>query len=97
MCAPCAVSVRPTCVINGRNLLLLSPRFSLNGSNYRIWLFVMDDWVVMAEVVGRKLVENGQERILQPIFDGGGSTNVMSVIIRWQRIDRIIRKAEFFI
>ncbi len=30
----------------------------------------MYDWVEMAAVVGRKLVENGQNRILQRIYDG---------------------------
>ncbi len=31
---------------------------------------MMNDWAEMAIVVGRKLVENGQIRILQRIYDG---------------------------
>ncbi len=37
----------------------------------------MHDWMEMAEIVGRKLVENGQERILQRIFDGVNSNLVL--------------------
>ncbi len=33
----------------------------------------MHDWMEMAESIGRKFVENGQERILQRIFDGVNS------------------------
>ncbi len=35
--------------------------------------------MVMAEVVGRKLVENDQERILQRIFDGVNSNFVLDI------------------
>ncbi len=38
---------------------------------------MMGDWMEMAEVVGRKLVENGQEKILQRIFDGVNSNFVL--------------------
>ncbi len=38
---------------------------------------MMGDWMAMAEVVGRKLVQNGQERILQRIFDGLNSNFVL--------------------
>ncbi len=39
----------------------------------------MYDWAEMASVVGRKLVENGQTRILQRIFDGVTSDWVLDV------------------
>ncbi len=39
----------------------------------------MYDWMEMAEIVGRKLVENGQERILQWIFDGVNSNLVLDI------------------
>ncbi|MCP3662362.1 MAG: hypothetical protein GY696_07680, partial [Gammaproteobacteria bacterium] len=40
---------------------------------------MMGDWMAMAEVVGRKLVESGQERILQRIFDGVNSNFVLDI------------------
>ncbi len=43
------------------------------------WLLEMYDWNEMAEFVGRKLVENGQERILQRIFDGVNSIFVLDI------------------
>ncbi|MCP3664181.1 MAG: hypothetical protein GY696_17100 [Gammaproteobacteria bacterium] len=39
----------------------------------------MYDWHGMAEIVARKLVENGQERILQRIFDGVTSDLTLDV------------------
>ncbi len=39
----------------------------------------MHDWKEMAEIVGRKLVENGQEGILHRLFDGLTSNFVLDV------------------
>ncbi len=44
-----------------------------------IWLILMGDWMEMADVVGRKLVETGQERILQRIFNGVNSNFVLDI------------------
>ncbi len=44
--------------------------FSTVWIQLSISLIAMGDWMEMAKVVGRKLVENGQERILQRLFDG---------------------------
>ncbi len=61
-------------------LLFLSPAvFSERILPPNLLFGIMIDWKEMAELVGRKLVENGQERILQRIFDGVTSDLILDV------------------
>ncbi len=60
-------------------LLFLSPAVFLNEIYHQICCFAMDSWKKMAEFVGKKLVDNCQERILQRIYDGVNSNFVLDI------------------